>query len=81
MSAAALESALAATGITAAVEARERLAVIVAADDASANAISAQRARIVAIAAMHGFSHVALEIASGRPAVIAGRSGAALSGD
>ena len=81
MSAATLESALAATGIIAAVEARERLALIIAADQATANSISAQRAHIVAVAAMYGFSHVALEIASGRHAVIAGRSDAAFPGD
>lgn len=75
MSAEALRSALAGAGLAAEVEGRERLAVIRATGPAAARAIVAQRARVITLAAAHGFSHVALEIGP------AARRDAALSGD
>lgn len=81
MSAAALERALAHAGLLAEVEARDRLAIIRAADTNASRAIGARRGEVTALASAHGFSHVALELApSGerRPAL---RSDAALPGD
>lgn len=62
MSAEALRSALAGAGLAAEVEERERLAIIRPAGAAASRAIAAQRARVITLAAAHGFSHVALEI-------------------
>lgn len=81
MSTAALESALAASGIVATVEARDRLAIIIAADDAGARSIASRRDWVVTAAAGHGFTHVALEIAAGRCGAALGRGDAPLSGD
>ena len=75
MSAAALRSALAAAGLAAEVEERERLAIIRPTGAAASRAIAGQRARVITLAAAHGFSHVALEIAP------APRSDAALPRD
>ena len=63
MSADALRSALAGAGLAAEVEQRERLAIVRPAGPAASRAIAAQRARVITLAAAHGFSHVALEIA------------------
>ena len=65
MSADALRRALGSLAIDADVEPRERLAVLRPADPAAARRIAAERARVVAIAAEHGFSHVAIELAEG----------------
>lgn len=62
MSAEALRSALAGAGLAAEVEERERLAIIRPAGVAASRAIAAQRARVITLAAAHGFSHVALEV-------------------
>ena len=75
MSVDALRAALAGAGLTADVEARERLAIIRAPDPAASRMIVAQRARVITLAAAHGFSHVALEIGP------AARSDAALRRD
>ena len=63
MSAAGLQSALVAAGIVATIEERDRLAIIVAATGEHSRSIAARRPWVVATAAAHGFSHVALEIA------------------
>ena len=63
MSAAALASALAEAGLPCAIEARERLAVVVAdASGAAAMGSAAARELAVRLAAAHGFTHVALEL-------------------
>ena len=62
MSAAALESALAALGIDCAVEGRESLAVLVPRGDAGSLADPAVRRRVAGVAREHGFTHVALEL-------------------
>jgi hypothetical protein len=59
----ALAAALAAEGLHCDVEVRGRLAVLLAADDAASLADPALRRRATALAAAHGFSHVALELA------------------
>ena len=66
MSAESFRSALAAAGIAAAVEERERLAVITARDAFASRAIVVERERVVSMAKTHGFSHVALELAPPR---------------
>lgn len=81
MSAASLESALARVGLEAAVEARERLAIVRAADATAAHAIGARRGEVTALAAAHGFSHVALELAPSGGRRESLRSDAALPGD
>jgi hypothetical protein len=80
VSADSLRRALAAAGFPADVEARSRLAVIRAHDRDAARRIAADRARVVAAAIAHGFSHVALEIAPPRRDPGHG-SDAALPGD
>ncbi|HEU4563375.1 MAG TPA: hypothetical protein VFS05_01955 [Gemmatimonadaceae bacterium] len=60
MSAEALAGALAALGVRAGVEARDGFALISAAPDAFAD--EALRAKVVALAAEHGFRSVALEV-------------------
>lgn len=60
MSAEGLRLALGTLGIVSEVEARDRLAVLRAGPDAAR--IASERARVVALAAEHGFTHVALEI-------------------
>ena len=62
MSAAALGAALADWGIAAAVEARDRLAVINPLAAADIERLTSERARVVTLAAAHGFSHVALDV-------------------
>ena len=47
------------------VEERGRLAILVAADESAARSIALQRGWIVATAAAHGYTNVALEIAAG----------------
>lgn len=64
VSIAALESALAAAGVVTVVEERGRLAILVAADESAARSIALQRGWIVATAAAHGYTNVALEIAA-----------------
>ena len=59
----ALAAALAAEGLRCDVEERGRLAVLLTADDAASLADPALRRRAAALAAAHGFSHVALELA------------------
>lgn len=81
MSAATLQSALLAARLPAAVEGRERLAVIRAADAAASRAIAARRADVMALASAHGFSHVALEVGPLRQPEAAPRGDAALPGD
>lgn len=77
MSARSLEQALAADGVHCAVEPRDRLAVLTPLDErAVALLCTAERRRAAtALAGEHGFTHLALELASGVPA------GAALSRD
>ncbi len=79
--ASALESALAAAGIAASVEARERLALIRPRGAAAARAIAVQRERVTTLATAHGFSHAALEIVSLPDRDAAAPSDAALPGD
>ena len=65
-----LESALRDAGIPCAVEANERLAVLVPdahAADAPGADWAARRSEIVAIAREHGFTHVALELRDDAP--------------
>jgi hypothetical protein len=63
VSAAALERALADAGLGCTVEARDRLALLVAPGDAAA-ALAAPEGRrtALALATAHGFTHVALEV-------------------
>lgn len=81
MSALALEAALRSAGLAADVEARERLALVQAADPAASRAIAARRAEVMALAIAHGFSHVALEVKPVRQWEPALRRDAALPGD
>ena len=81
MSAAALGSALSDLGISARVEARDRLAVLHPAGIGDGAAIAAQRGRVVALASTHGFSHVALEATSAAADAAAIPGNAAFSGD
>lgn len=61
-----LGAALAELGVAAAVEPRERLAVLRAAPGALAGLHEgARRREVVALAAQHGFSHVAVELEDG----------------
>jgi hypothetical protein len=80
MSAATLASALLAAGLPAEVEARDRLALLRAADGAASRAIAARRGEVMALAVAHGFSHVALEVAPMRQWDPALRRDAALPG-
>jgi hypothetical protein len=63
--AAALREALSSRGLVFDVEARDRLAVLIARDPAAAKRLTDadERKAIVALANEHGFTHVALEIA------------------
>lgn len=79
MTAAALESALASLGVPCTVEARQRLAVLRPKVDSSSFAPAAVRAKIVAMALEHGFTHVALDLADVH--TTGERTGAAVSGD
>lgn len=81
MTAAALESALASLGVPCAVEADHRLAVLrpKALEGGSSFAKPAVRARIVALALEHGFTHVALDLAD--VDTTGERAGAVVSGD
>lgn len=81
MSADSLRQSLAEAGLTADVDARDRLAVIRPRDAASARAIAAERARVSAMAARHGFTHAALEITPVRVAQSPPPDDAALSGN
>jgi hypothetical protein len=81
VSADSLRQSLAEAGFVAEVEARDRLAVIRPRDAASARAITAERMRVSAIAARHGFSHAALELAPPRTPQVPPPSDAALPGD
>jgi hypothetical protein len=81
VSSSALESALAAAGIIAAVEERDRLAIIVAASEEHSRSIAARRPWVVSTAAAHGFSHVALEIVRDEGRRLAVRGDASLPGD
>ena len=78
MKAAALEIALASLGVPCTVEAEQRLAVLRAKVDGSSLAPPAVRARIVALALEHGFTHVALDLADVH--LSGERRGAAVSG-
>ena len=79
MTAAALETALASLGLPCLVEAEQRLAVLRLKVDGRSFAAPAIRARIVALALEHGFTHVALDLADVHSK--AERRGAAVSGD
>lgn len=81
MSAAALGAALADWGIAAAVEARDRLAVIDPLAGADIDLLTTERARVVALAAAHGFSHVALDVTPAGGGATPALTNAALSGD
>ena len=63
MMAAALEKALVSLGLPCGVEAEQRLAILRPKVQASSFAQPAVRARIVALALEHGFTHVALDLA------------------
>ena len=76
MSASGLREALGTLGVDAAVEARDRLALLRPRGAAEARRIAGQRARIAALAVEHGFTHVALEIGA-----VATEDDAALPGD
>ena len=78
MTAAALENALASLGVPCIVEAQQRLAVLRPKVNGSSFAPPAVRARIVALALEHGFTHVALELADVHSS--GERTGAAVSG-
>jgi len=80
-SAGALEAALAANGLPADVEARDRLALIRPRSTTAAQAIAARRGQVIALAATHGFSHAALEIVGTREHGAAAPGDAALPGD
>ena len=77
MSARALEQALAAEGIVCTVEPRDRLAVVTPLDERSLGLLCAaeRRRAAAALAAEHGFTHLALEL------VVDAASGASLSRD
>jgi hypothetical protein len=79
MTAAALESALASLGVPCAVEAEQRLAVLRPKVQGSSFAKPAVRARIVALALEHGFTHIALDLADIH--TTGERAGAVVSGD
>ncbi len=81
MSAAALGAALADWGIAAAVESRDRLAVIIPLAAADIERLASERARVVALAAAHGFSHVALDVTSAGGGATPALTNAALPGD
>ena len=81
MSAESLQSALLVTGVRVAVEGRDRLAIITAADPESARAVANARSKVVMLASAHGFSHVALEVAATPRAGDSERVDAALPGD
>lgn len=81
MSVESLQQSLADAGFALEVEARDRLAVIRPRDDESARAIAADRERVSAIAARHGFSHVALEVGAGQWSRPASPADAALPRD
>ena len=80
MSAAALGAALADWGISATVEARDRLAVIKPLAAGDVESLTSARPRIVTLAAAHGFSHVALDVTP-VGGVTPARTDAAFSGD
>ena len=79
MTAAALETALASLGLPCLVEAEQRLAVLRLKVDGRSFAAPEIRARIVALALEHGFTHVALDLADVHTR--GERPGAAVSGD
>lgn len=79
MSAHALAAALSAIGYSCEVEARERMVVLRPAAGAHALADATLRARVVALAAEHGFSHVAVELTDDM--CVGERARAAVSGD
>jgi len=81
VSADSLRASLAEVGFAAEVEARDRLAIIRPRDAVVARAIAAERERVSAIAARHGFSHAAMEIAPRFPDTSAASADAALPGD
>lgn len=62
MSASTLREALGGLGVDAAVEARDRLALLRPRAAKDARRIAEHRSRIATLAAEHGFTHVALEI-------------------
>jgi predicted kinase len=79
VTAAALEAALASLGVPCAVDAEQRLAVLRPTVSATNFAQPAMRARIVALAQEHGFTHVALDLADVHSK--GERRGAVVSGD
>ena len=79
MTAATLESALASLGVPCVVEAEQRLAILRPTVHGSSFAKPAVRARIVALALEHGFTHVALDLADVQ--TTGERAGAVVSGD
>lgn len=62
MSSAALESDLRRLGVACAVEARDRLAVLMPMVDTSCLADAGVRREVVRLAQVHGFTHIALEL-------------------
>ncbi len=62
MSATALEAALRAAGIACAVEALDRLAVLVPDDDLAGTAAVNGRREALSLSRAHGFTHLALEL-------------------
>jgi hypothetical protein len=79
MSAHALAAALSAIGLSCEVEAQERMVVLRPTEGAHALADATLRARVVALAADHGFTHVAVELTD--DTFVREREGAAVSGD
>ena len=79
MTSAAMESALASLGLPCTVEAEERLAILRPKLSGINFAQPAVRARIVALAQEHGFTHVALDLADVH--LKGERRGAVVSGD
>lgn len=63
MNAAALEADLRALGIACTVEARDRLAILIPLDDDDGLADDSIRLEAVRLAEVHGFTHLALELA------------------
>ena len=78
MSATSLSTALATLGHPCEVEAHERMAVLRPAPGAAFLADAALRARVVSLAADHGFTHVAVELME---SLDRERAGAPVSGD
>lgn len=79
MTAESLELALAAVGVPCSVEPHQRLAVLRPSADGPSLVEESLRARVVALATEHGFTHVALDLTD--TSADRERAGAAVSGD